>query len=109
MNKIQKETDKWIKQCGYGYFSPHEALARLMEETGELAREINHTFGPKKKKSTEPNRNVDDEMGDILFTLACIANPLKIDLDKAFDRVMKKLYTRDKDRYKAEKLSKKIK
>lgn len=99
MKRIQKQTDDWIKKCGYGYFTPHEALARLVEEVGELAREINHVYGPKKKKTTEKDNNIDDELGDLLFTIACIANPLKIDLDKSFKGVMKKLYTRDKARY----------
>lgn len=99
MKKIQKEVDKWMNQWKEGYWKPHEMLARLMEETGELAREINHTFGPKKKKTTEDEHNIADEMADIVFTLACIANSQKIDLDEAFGRVIDKLYKRDRERW----------
>lgn len=70
-------------------------MARLTEETGELAREINHRFGPKKKKAEEDVNEVGDEMADILVTLCCIANSLKIDLDESFNRVLDKLYARD--------------
>jgi NTP pyrophosphatase (non-canonical NTP hydrolase) len=103
MKKIQKQTDDWVKECTTGYFSPHECLARLVEEVGELAREINHTYGPKKKKATERENSIGDELGDVVFTIACIANSLDIDLDKSFKGVMKKLYTRDKDRFKQKK------
>lgn len=99
LNEIQKRADDWIKQCGYGYFTPHEILARLMEETGELAREVNHEFGPKKKKSTELDNEIGDEIADIFFTLVCMANSLNIDLDKKWDKMMDKLYTRDAKRF----------
>ncbi len=99
LKKIQKEVDKWVSQYKIGYFKPMDAIVRLTEETGELAREINHRFGPKKKKKTEELAEVGEEMADIIFTLTCLANPLKIDLDKSFKDVMKKLYTRDKDRF----------
>ena len=99
MKKIQKQVDDWVKQYKIGYFKPFEALARLTEEVGELAREINHTFGPKKKKATEKNNAISDELGDIIFTITCIANPLKIDLDKSFKGVMNKVNKRDKTRW----------
>ncbi len=100
MQKIQKQVDEWVKQYKIGYFKPLEILARLMEEVGELAREINHSFGPKKKKATEKNKEIGDEIGDIIFTLTCLANSLRIDLDKSFKKVMDKVYKRDKDRWK---------
>ncbi len=96
---IQKEVDKWIRQFKLGYFKPLEILARLMEEVGELAREINHQFGPKKKKVDEKDNNLDDEIADIIFTLVCLANSLGIDLEKAFKRVMYKYKQRDTDRW----------
>lgn len=99
MKNIQKQVDDWVKQYKIGYFKPLEILARLTEEVGELAREINHRFGPKKKKSTEETKEVGDEMADIIFTLAGLANSLGIDLDKAFKRAMEKYNQRDKDRY----------
>lgn len=97
--KYQKEVDDWISQYKLGYFKPFENLARLTEEVGELAREINHRFGPKKKKATEEQKELGDEMADVIFTVICLANSLKIDLDESFSRVMKKVYSRDDNRW----------
>ena len=80
LTKIQKEVDDWVTQYKIGYFKPLEILARLTEETGELAREVNHRFGPKKKKSTEDKKELNDEMADIIFTLCCLANSLNISI-----------------------------
>ena len=99
LKKIQKEVDDWISQYKLGYFKPLEILARLTEEVGEVARELNHRFGPKKKKATEVSANLDEELADVIYTVVCLANSLNIDLDKAFRKVMKKLYSRDKDRW----------
>ncbi len=98
--KYQKSVDTWVRKHKIGYFKPLEIIARLMEEVGELAREINHHYGPKKKKSTEAKSEIGDEIADIIFTLICLANSLNIDLDKSFEKMMKKLNTRDKKRYK---------
>jgi len=99
MKRIQKEVDEMISQYKIGYFKPLEILARLVEEVGETARELNHLFGPKKKKDSEETQELGDEMADIIYTLACLANSLNIDLDKHFDRVMVKYRERDKDRW----------
>jgi NTP pyrophosphatase (non-canonical NTP hydrolase) len=96
---IQEQVDEWIASTRLGYFKPLEIMVRLMEEVGELAREINHRFGPKRKKSSERTKELGDEMADVIFTLVCLANSLKIDLDKSFDRMMRKLNSRDKDRW----------
>lgn len=100
MKKAQKQVDAWVNQYAIGYFKPLEILARLVEEVGELARELNHHFGPKKKKASEEAKEIADEMADIIFTIICLANSLNIDLDKAFKTTMDKCYGRDKDRYK---------
>jgi NTP pyrophosphatase (non-canonical NTP hydrolase) len=97
--KIQQDVDYWIGQHKVGYFSPHAILARITEEVGELAREINHRWGPKPKKSTEENIELGDEIGDIIFALCCLANSQGIDLDQVWQGVMDKCYNRDKDRY----------
>lgn len=99
MDTVQKQVDEWISQYKIGYFQPLEILARLTEEVGEVAREVNHRFGPKKKKSTEEKNELADELGDILFTIVCLANSQKIDLKEAWQRVMDKCYGRDKDRW----------
>ncbi|MEK3808310.1 nucleotide pyrophosphohydrolase [Metabacillus sp. SLBN-84] len=99
MKDLQKEVDEYIGQFKEGYFSPLAMMARLTEEMGELAREINHTYGEKPKKDTEKEKKIEEEAGDILFVLICLANSLQIDLEEAHDLVMKKFTTRDKDRW----------
>lgn len=99
MKETQKTVDTWISRYKIGYFKPLEILARLMEEVGELARELNHKFGPKKKKSEEKHAEIGDEIADIIFTLMCLANSLNIDIDKHFKRIMDKYYNRDRDRW----------
>ena len=100
MNKQQKEIDNWFKKVGWNYWSPHEILARVAEEVGEFARLINHQYGPKKKKETEMTQDFEEELGDILYTLACFANTHDIDLDQALKRSLDKVTIRDKDRFK---------
>ena len=97
--ETQKEVNDWVKKLKIGYFKPLEILARLAEEVGELARELNHRFGPKKKKAIEDSKEVGDEIADVIFTLICLANSLHIDLDKSFNKMMDKLNGRDKNRW----------
>lgn len=99
MRDLQSEVDEYISQFKEGYFSPLAMLARMTEELGELAREVNHQYGEKPKKSSEKEKAIEEEMGDMLFVLICLANSLHIDLEKAHDRVMDKFNTRDKDRW----------
>ena len=79
---MQNDVNKWTGQFTPQYWKPHEILARLIEETGELEREINHEFGPKKKKDSEEENTIGNEICDILFTLSCLANSQNIDLEK---------------------------
>lgn len=99
MREIQREVDQWISQFEEGYWKPLAMLARLTEEVGELAREVNHLYGEKPKKAGEPEGDLALEMGDILFILCAFANSLGIDLDDAFRRVMAKYRSRDKNRW----------
>lgn len=101
LKAYQEEVDNWVKKyMKTGYFPPLAIIARLAEETGELAREINHRFGSKKKKHNESKQEIGDEIADIFFTLICLANSQDIDLDEAFEKMMSKLATRDKNRFK---------
>ncbi len=99
MKELQSEVDQYIGQFKEGYFSPLAMLARLTEELGELAREVNHYYGEKPKKSSETEKAMEEEIGDLLFVLICLANSLNIDLEQAHDYVMNKFNTRDKDRW----------
>lgn len=99
MKDLQREVDIYISQFKEGYFSPLAMLARMTEELGELAREVNHYYGEKPKKSTETEKAIEEELGDLLFVIICFANSLQIDLEEAHDIVMNKFNTRDKNRW----------
>lgn len=91
--------DQWVSRFEEGYFDPLTNMARLSEEVGELAREVNHRFGQKTKKKDEPDADLAMEMADILFVLICMANREGLDLDEAFDRMMDKVERRDTSRW----------
>jgi NTP pyrophosphatase (non-canonical NTP hydrolase) len=95
----QARVDRWIAQFEEGYFHPLTNLARLSEEVGELAREVNHRYGEKTRKADEAEGDLAMEMADILFVLICMANREGINLDEAFDRMMAKVEHRDTSRW----------
>lgn len=97
--EMQRIVDQYISQFKEGYFSPLSQMARLTEEMGELAREISHQYGEKPKKETENENTIEDELGDLLFVIICLANTLNIDLSSSFKRTMDKFETRDKNRW----------
>ncbi|WAA10574.1 nucleotide pyrophosphohydrolase [Fervidibacillus albus] len=99
VKQLQREVDEYIGQFKEGYFSPLALIARLTEELGELAREVNHYYGEKPKKPTEEEKTVKEELGDVLFVLICMANSLQIDLEEAHNEVMEKFQTRDANRW----------
>ena len=98
LTALQASVDAWIRENG-GYWDEMSLLARLTEECGELAREYNHRFGAKKKKASEGERALEDEMGDVLFILVCMANQQGIDLGDSLGRVLDKLQARDATRW----------
>ena len=99
LHEAQSRVDQWVSQFEEGYFHPLTNMARLAEEVGELAREVNHRFGQKTKKKDEADGDMGMEMADIIFVLICMANREGIDLQEAFDRMMSKVETRDTDRW----------
>jgi NTP pyrophosphatase (non-canonical NTP hydrolase) len=99
LTKCQSSVDQWIAQFEEGYFDPLTNIARLSEEVGELAREVNHRFGQKTKKPGEAEGDMAMEMADIIFVLCCMANREGIDLQESFDRMMAKVEQRDADRW----------
>lgn len=98
MKDFQKRIDDWILKHG-GYWSPLAMLASIMEELGELSREINHLEGIKPKKNSERESNLGEELGDILYSIICLANYYQIDLSIHLNKVMKKYDQRDKERF----------
>ncbi len=99
LRDAQQAVDEWIGRFAEGYWPPLSNLARLIEEVGELARELNHRYGNKPKKADEPEQDLALEIADIMFVLIAIANEQKIDLQSAFEQVLEKYRTRDADRW----------
>ena len=99
LTTAQQRVDAWISQFEEGYFHPLTNVARLAEEVGELAREVNHRFGQKTKKPDEGAGDMAMEMADIMFVLICMANREGINLQESFDRMMTKVETRDANRW----------
>ncbi len=99
LREAQERVDAYISQFREGYFPPLVNLARLTEEVGELAREINHRSGPKTKKPDEPEGEIALEIGDVLFVLVVLSNQLGIDLEDALHRTLKKYEVRDAERW----------
>ncbi|HJZ42025.1 MAG TPA: nucleotide pyrophosphohydrolase, partial [Bacteroidales bacterium] len=84
LHEAQEKVDQWIRQYGVRYFGELTNLALLVEETGELARLMARKFGEQSRKPSEEDKNMGDEMADILFVLICLANQTGVDLEKAF-------------------------
>jgi NTP pyrophosphatase (non-canonical NTP hydrolase) len=99
IKQAQKIVDEWINQFEEGYWPPLSMLASLVEEVGELAREINTREKIKKKKETEPEKDIGLEMADVLFSLICLANHYGVDLETKFNEVMEKYSRRDANRW----------
>jgi NTP pyrophosphatase (non-canonical NTP hydrolase) len=95
----QRAVDAWIGRFEEGYWPPLSNLARLVEEVGELSRELNHRYGHKPKKPDEPAGDLALELADILFVVIVLANQQGIDLDAAFERVLDKYRVRDSERW----------
>lgn len=84
LRRLQEEVARWIENAPGGYWPPLANLARLVEEAGELARALNTTYGPKTLKPGERPPVLEEEMGDLLFTLLILANQTGVDLETAF-------------------------
>jgi NTP pyrophosphatase (non-canonical NTP hydrolase) len=95
---MQDRVHNWINQFDEGYFQPLEILAAITEELGEMAKELNAVYGPKRKKAADMS-SLDQEIGDVLFNLSCLANSLGLDLKECFNKSFAKFEVRDKDRW----------
>lgn len=96
---MQGEVDRWITEIGKGYFPPLANMAILTEEVGELARVIVRRYGPQTSKSSDLERNLEEELADVLWVVACLANQTGVDLTDAFRKTLEKKTLRDKDRF----------
>ena len=99
LKQVQREVDEWISQYEEGYWPPLSMLASLIEEVGELAREMNYLEKIKKKKSTEVDMDIGNELADIFFSLMCIANYYEIDMQESFKKVIEKYTIRARERW----------
>jgi Predicted pyrophosphatase len=99
IEEAQQEVDRWIKTVGVRYFSELTNMAILTEEVGEVARIIARRYGEQSFKESDKNRDLSDEMADVLWVLLCLANQTGVDLTEAFRRNIEKKTLRDKDRH----------
>ncbi len=98
LKEFQKKIEDWIAHHG-GYWPPLSMLSAIVEEIGELAREINHLEGFKPKKSNTISANLGEELADVMFALICLANSYKIDISHELEAVIKKYTIRDSNRF----------
>jgi NTP pyrophosphatase (non-canonical NTP hydrolase) len=107
IKEAQQKVDEWIKTHGVRYFSELTNMAILTEEVGEVARIISRQYGEQSFKKKEKDKNLSDELADVLFVLICLANQTGVDLDKAFKKNIEKKTKRDHKRHKENKKLKK--
>ena len=99
LKKIQKKVDIWIKEHGVRYFNPLTNMAQLSEEVGEVARIISRRYGEQSEKESDQNKDLAEELSDVLFVVLCLANQTGVDLQKSFDSKMALKTIRDHDRH----------
>jgi NTP pyrophosphatase (non-canonical NTP hydrolase) len=99
LEEAQKTVDQWINTTGVRYFNELTNLAMLTEEVGELARIIARRYGEQSEKESDKNKDLGEELADVVFVVLCLANQTGIDLQAAFDKKMDLKTKRDHDRH----------
>jgi NTP pyrophosphatase (non-canonical NTP hydrolase) len=99
IQQAQEQVDGWIKTTGVRYFSELTNMTILTEEVGELARIMARQYGDQSFKETDKDRNLGDEMADVLWVLLCLANQTGVDLTDALEKNFEKKNLRDKERH----------
>lgn len=99
IQESQHQVDQWIKTHGVRYFNELTNMTILTEEVGELARIIARRYGEQSEKESDKNKDLGDEMADVLWVLICLANQTGVDLTEAFRKNIEKKTLRDKDRH----------
>lgn len=100
LEEAQKTVDEWINTVGVRYFNELTNMAMLTEEVGEVARIIARRYGEQSEKESDKNKDLGDEMADVLFVLLCLANQTGVDLTEALQRNLEKKTQRDSERHK---------
>lgn len=103
ISEAQKVVDNWIKENGVRYFNELTNLAILTEEVGEVARLMSRMYGEQSFKESDKDKDLSDELADVMFVLICIANQTGVDLTEALIRNLKKKTDRDSSRHKENK------
>lgn len=99
LKNAQLEVDNWIKNHGVRYFNELTNMAQLTEEVGEVARIISRRYGEQSEKESDKNKDLGEELADVVFVVLCLANQTGIDLQKAFDKKLDLKTNRDHDRH----------
>ena len=99
IEQAQQTIDTWIKTTGVRYFSELTNMAILTEEVGEVARIISRKYGEQSFKKSDENKDLGDELADVLFVLICLANQTGINLTEALEKNLEKKSVRDADRH----------
>lgn len=99
IQEAQKAVDEWIQSFGVRYFNELTNLAMLTEEVGEVARIIARRYGEQSEKESDKNKDLGDEMADVLFVLICLANQTGVDLQAALEKNLEKKTQRDSTRH----------
>lgn len=100
IKEAQHLVDEWVKTIGVRYFNELTNMTILTEEIGELARIMARTYGEQSFKESDKDKNLADEMADVLWVLICLANQTGVDLTEAFKKNLEKKTNRDKERHK---------
>lgn len=99
LKNAQTAVDSWIKQHGVRYFNELTNMAQLTEEVGEVARIIARRYGEQSEKESDKNKDLGEELADVVFVVLCLANQTGIDLQASFDKKMEVKAKRDHDRH----------
>ena len=99
IQNAQQIVDDWINEHGVRYFNELTNMAQLTEEVGEVARIIARRYGEQSEKETDKDKDLGEELADVLFVLLCLANQTGTNLQEAFDKRMDKKAKRDHDRH----------
>lgn len=99
LREAQQLVDQWIRTYGVRYFNELTNMAILTEEVGEVARIIARKYGEQSFKESDKNKDLGDEMADVLWVLLCLANQTGIDLTDALEKNLRKKTDRDKERH----------
>lgn len=103
LKETQQQVDEWIKKYGVRYFNELTNMAQLTEEVGEVARIIARRYGEQSEKPSDKDKELGDELADVLWVLICLANQTGVDLTEAFNRNLLKKTNRDNKRHKENK------